>query len=212
MKESFNLPLPPEPIASALEKAVALGNGIAVLKLLKDHPSLARHVYAGGNTVLHLTAQLHDGGKALQEALALNGAVHAANANGETPLLLAAVAGDGVSIGILLQSGAPLHAFDSEGHNATMRAIRSGNLDAATALLIAGGLVDFEDSSVEEQIGAAWEKILPEFCIALDARQKQQGAEETQSLKNAKADRIKAAIRQGSPKTRAPKTASFTKK
>lgn len=212
MKEFFNKS-PSFPAAvTGLEKAVALGKGEAALKLLEDFPALAKHVFANDENVLHLAARLRDGGRALQKALSMNGDIHTKNAQGETPLLVASVGGDGGVIGALLQAGAPLHAFDDAGINATMRAIRSSNLDAATALLQAGGHVDSEDSAVEEQIGVAWEKILPDFCKALDAQQKRQKPEETQSLKNAKAERIKAAVVKGASTRNAPKTASFRKK
>lgn len=196
----------------SLEKAVTLGKGDTALKLLEDFPSLGSHIFADGETVLHLTARLRDGGKALQKALSLNGYIHAENAQGETPLMAASTKGDHGVISVLLHAGGNLHAFDGEGHNATMRAIRSSNLDAATVLLQAGGHVDSEDPAVEEQIGVAWDKILPDFCIALDAQQKRQSAAETLSLKNAKAERIKAAVSKGASRRKTPKTASFTKK
>lgn len=212
MKELFNIS-PSFPAAiTALEKAVTLGKGDAALKLLEDFPALGKHAFANGETVLHLTARLRDGGKALQKALSLNIHIHAENAQGETPLLAASVKGDAGVIGVLLRAGGNLHAFDGEGHNATMRAIRSGNLDAATVLLQAGGHVDSEDPAVEEQIGVAWDKIMPDFCIALDAQQKRQNAAETQSLKNAKAERIRAAVAKGASTRSAPKTATFSKK
>ena len=118
----------------------AVNANVRVVKLLLSHEGTdvdkATHVRGDTGGLNSLTASCGRGHIALVREFILSGAnVHVRTALGNTPLIVAAEAGFGDIIQLLLDQGADIEAQTSSGKTAVYAAAENGHVDAVRVLM-----------------------------------------------------------------------------
>jgi uncharacterized protein len=94
-----------------------------------------------------LVYAMGSGARAVAEALIMRGAqVNAADDDGRTPLLMAAIQGDGSLVRVLLEHGATLNAHDEDGWTPLLGAVANGHTPVVRLLLQHGAETNARDN------------------------------------------------------------------
>ncbi len=121
-------------------------SGAKVLKLLEKFPNFENASLPGGDTPLHVACRwgLYDVFCNILNGHGVN--IHAANNNGDTPLLVAAFYGYRLFIEKLITSGAEIDGRGYDGDTALHCAAAEGKLNVLTFLLNTGAIFDLKDN------------------------------------------------------------------